>query len=527
MNIQLKGSCVTREALNYWKLVFPDEEDIKVDYYMFQKPIAVLASKKIETNEETLKKIEDKLIASKSVRDFVVKQLRASFDKTIIKENFKLNYYLIDFIDERMQLINYKDSFIEYREEIWDILKNDSNKVENDINIFKKYIDLFISRIKQFCPEERIILHKAYAIYLSNIDDKEYYLTDTFNYSNPNYKLNTLQGAIKRNNILLEIYKYMEEKYPNIKYIELPYENYYSPVDHRYGRGYYHYNEKYYIDFILKLKEIHDGKYKYVDVKKISNNNYNKLKELSNIISFNDVSLSYIEDIQKKINYQIDRLKLNLNDFNYKDNEVIYRDDNGKIIAKNIYKKGLLRIQKNYLKSNNFIINIFNDYGNIVESRYISEKKLNRIDYFDDRSYLIRCKFFENGKVIRDLIYSEYIKLGKVTSMAEYDLSGRKKIFAMYYGNGKVRSKTYYKDNNIYDRTEVFDNCGQLKEVRFYYPNKIQKENIQYGNGIKKKTIYYFSNGKTKKIVTYDNKGNIKSSISRKNDRESFLEETI
>lgn len=527
MNIQMKGSCVTREALNYWKVVFPDIEDIKVDYYMFQKPIAVLASNKIKVDEDIIKKIQTNLINSKAIRDFVVKQLDASFSKIVVKNQKKYDYYLMDFIDERMQLIKYKDSYIEYRDEIWKIINEEGIRVENTIDIFKEYIDKFINKIKEYYSEDRIVLHKAYAICNVKIYDEYYYLTDTFNISSQNYNLHTINGAVKRNNILSEIYRYIEDNYPNIKVIELPYYNYYSPIGHRYGRGYYHYDDQYYIDFVLKLKKINDNEYDANEVKKIRYENYDALNRLAQKSSFNNDCMKYINDIKSRVNNQIDLIQNKLFDFKYEKNDIIYRDDQGRIIMNISYERGLMKVQKIYNKGKITILNIFNEYGNISESRYLEDGQVYRTDFFDKYGYLIRSKYFENNKLIKDMSYYDYVKLGRAISVSEYNIDGTKKSFSMYYGDGKIRSKTYYTTNNIYEKTEIFESNGNLKELRLYYPNKIQKKSIQYNNGKERKIINYFSNGKPKEVISLDENSNIIKVMVRNNIRDELTEKIM
>ncbi|PAF33959.1 hypothetical protein CHH69_18435, partial [Terribacillus saccharophilus] len=65
--------------------------------------------------------------------------------------------------------------------------------------------------------------------------------------------------AVETNLYLSSLYEYIEAKFPEIHIIELKHMDYYSTHDHVYGRGYYHYNDEYYQDFLSALDGIVSG----------------------------------------------------------------------------------------------------------------------------------------------------------------------------------------------------------------------------------------------------------------------------
>lgn len=266
IDIVIKGGCTSREAFNYQKEQYGIDL-FNVSDYIFHKPIAALASEKVkEVDQSVIDKMKLAMINNNSVQDFIIKQVDSSFSKNFLadKKMEKTNndrYFLMDFISERKKLIEIGDSFIEYRKEFVDILKKEKinfQVIENTKELIFRYIDNFMEIIKSCFPEENIILHKAFAVNITKIGDMIYPLTSTFADPYNTSRINgySLLKVAKLNNLYLQIYNYIEKKYPNVLVLELPFKDYYSSVNHKYGRSIFHYNEKYYLDFLKRLKEL-------------------------------------------------------------------------------------------------------------------------------------------------------------------------------------------------------------------------------------------------------------------------------
>lgn len=530
INIQIKGSCVTREAFNYIDKIDKDNnKDINVKNYIFQKPIPVLGSKKIEcVNQKDIDKIKTNLINSGSVRNFVVKQVDTSFNKNYIKNNEdEDNYFVMDFIDERMKCIEIQGSYIEYRKEILDVIKKyDYKIIEYDFDLFKKYFDNFMNKVLEYYPMQKIILNKAFATLVTKSGSNIIPHTKTFK----NYNDKKIQGSysvkrgIEANKRLNQIYDYIIEAYPDIKIIELPMEKYYSEIDHKFGRGYYHYNEQYYIDFMNSLFDIIDGSEDVNMKNQIATENKYYIHLIEEKIKLSEILIEKIgiNNVQKEIN--LDELVMSHNN-SFISNTKVYSQ-----------KKTIVQFSRT---SSEYVYTVFNDNQDINTKVVLdNEEKLKTIETYSNgkKSTLINIddnricsvnKYNDQEIKIEDINMDEYINIGIPNSRTIYDKKGKKLEYLRYYGTGVISSKTIYDDNGRYKKSLFYNQRGKIKMERFYYITKNKKLDRYYKDGVLTKSEAYFPSGQKREIITYDKDKNILKRSYRQSELDEFIEDTI
>jgi len=98
----------------------------------------------------------------------------------------------------------------------------------------------FISRIRNYFPAQRVILHKAYwnEKFIEGEQIMDFPDTDLIR---------------SHNNLLREYYAFFERAFPGIKVIDMGKKNYLSDKNHRWGLQPFHYEAGYYCDFLDKL----------------------------------------------------------------------------------------------------------------------------------------------------------------------------------------------------------------------------------------------------------------------------------
>ncbi|MGG4507254.1 DUF6270 domain-containing protein [Heyndrickxia sporothermodurans] len=573
-DITIKGSCVSREAFNYQKELF-DEEIFYVSNYIFQKPIAVIESEKITNIEpDIIDKLKLELINKESVQDFVVNQVNNSFSKNFLKDvSSKEKFFLIDFVDERMNLIQLGDSFIEYRREFLNVLNKeniDFKIVKNTKDITFNIIDKFINNIKKKYPEKNIILHKAFAFNITKINNIMMPLTSTF--ANPLDRRSINSYSSKRstnvNLFFLELYNYIEANYPEIKIIELPIKNYYSPCDHKYGRGFYHYDNQYYFDFLQQLKKLLTNKNtKKDEVVAKENKRYiydlNQMqKVIANIYRTSDTSMFtknpeelLFRPLNTPIPYKVNNAGKPLIK-SYIINDLIpgimFFGNQGDIKAKFIFNKNneLERIYTFYKNKNIESITYFeNDWvtstslfdlnkrnitkeGNAetisrqydkVYSFYNPDKQLVLRIINNQKLKLKTFLFYENNRKTISISLSN----NKINRFVKYHLDGsifEEYIMGEYINIGNVQTKfryvkkkkkiryIFYPSGKLQARTLFAENGKYLKTELFDVDGEIRKEITFNNEGLKSQTIDYLAKGK-KKISNYFKTG-IRQSIA-------------
>jgi hypothetical protein len=529
INIEIKGSCVTREAFNFIKDL-NNSRDIKFNIinYIFQKPICVLGSNPISVvDNKTIENIQANLINSESVRDFVVRQVAYSFSKDFLKKDkgdALDSYFIMDFIDERMKTVKVDNSYVEYRNEIYnELTKYDHEIVLNSFDLFVEYFDKFMEKVLENYNLDKIILNKAYAVYKTNCNGKILPHSVTFeNYNDKKIQASySVKKASERNELLSKIYNYIEQKYPAIKIIELPIEEYYSEIDHTYGRGFYHYNKQYYIDFLERLLKIidntenkHEG-----EINSLRNKYY--IKGIKEKVQMAEALLKRADkDITRELNLDeivldtknaYNNIQINL------DKKVALKSSisNENLINYTFYnenQKPNAVLQLNDAQMINKV-NMYNENGKVHTQVLFKENKVYKVS-----------KFSSTGKRVQDVIIGEFLNIGVPQIKINYDSEGNRSQYIRHYGTGKVASKTLYNKDGSYNKTVYYDEEGNIERERIYYPSKIKKQDFVFKNGVVNQIEKFFSTGTKKEIQKLDSNGNVILTLSRSNQKESFTE---
>lgn len=235
VKIDIFGSCVTRDAFK------TTETDFTINKYFARSSIISQYSKPLNIKEEDIK------LPSNFQRRMVFFDLQKMFRRYI--ENSTSEYIIIDFIDERMNLIKLNhDSYITRSKEF----ANANLKIKNSTVLHRHNLPedlwfekaaLFINDIKKKFDLNKIILHKALW----------------------QEKYKTVAGELKafenteeiklNNNLLKTYYHFIEANLEGINVIDLN-DQFYSDESHHWGKSPFHYEQQYYKRFIDHLVSI-------------------------------------------------------------------------------------------------------------------------------------------------------------------------------------------------------------------------------------------------------------------------------
>ncbi|MEQ7803170.1 DUF6270 domain-containing protein [Priestia aryabhattai] len=231
------GSCVTRDALE-----FTENSQYSLEMYFARSSLISLYSTKVKIKRADIQ------LASNFQKKMVYYDLIKHFPR-YIKEN-EADYLLIDFIDERMEVLERNGSYVTRSNEFVhsnvneQIQYEESELTKEEINeLWKKSALQLIEDLKSRFNPEQIILHKALWRY-SYIDKDGEEQTFKEHY------------WIKRNNDKIDgYYKFFQENFPGIQVIYLN-DQYHADESNKWGLSPFHYEEKYYQAFIEQLNKI-------------------------------------------------------------------------------------------------------------------------------------------------------------------------------------------------------------------------------------------------------------------------------
>jgi hypothetical protein len=234
--IDILGSCVTRDAFE-----FPMASDYTPAPYFARSSLISIYSPSLEIKKEGI------ILKSQFQQKTVFNDLNKVFRQHI--NNSTSHFLIIDFIDERFDILKYKDSYLtnsdEYKNSNLPTILNTTTLEKNQeyFKLWELAALRFVQDLKIRQPKS-VILHKAFWC-------KKYIDKDGNIQSFPN------QERIDLNNKRLErMYAFVERNLPGIlKSIHLRGE-YLSDINHRWGLSPFHYESKYYEDFIKELKAI-------------------------------------------------------------------------------------------------------------------------------------------------------------------------------------------------------------------------------------------------------------------------------
>ncbi|WP_340081642.1 DUF6270 domain-containing protein [Terribacillus sp. FSL K6-0262] len=563
LHIEIKGSCVTRESFNY-----QDGKRYRVNKYIFQKPLKVLSSPPAALADEAaiIKEIKLQLTNKESVSDFVLKQVGDSFTKQFIKGG--ADYFIFDLIDERMPTLRIGDSYVERRPEIQEVLESHGvdflNEPGNAEDLYG-YIDTFLQDLQEYYPLDRVILHKAFAQF--KVSDGEQFVPLAYTFPDEGHRKYSARRAVETNLFLSSLYGYIEAKYPQIHIIELKHMDYHTTHDHVYGRGYYHYNDDYYRDFLHALDAIVNGE--PMDEERqnsLANDNKHLFKLQQSIL---DMTSGFETDERLMLTEMPDHKPKDIlfcNASGMKMYKLYYPNAakrgymfyiRNKIMAKVIIKEGrnyiytpdetgkfsaaaawngtgyrLLEEAKRFIEKNNEVSIIINKLQRVKllfrkEDFSVLLYNYNTLvaRYEFQHSFLHTARVFKpNGQLLEVLHAKGYKRAGRMASSYTYNEEGDLEQKTDFYLDGSMYTKLEYNPDGTYFRKIFYKNGRPHRAVEFR-DNKQIKRFVYYPDGSSlQQEVDFFEDGTRKKITIFDEGGNIKRVLSRDTPDENLTE---
>lgn len=351
MEICILGSCVTRDAFNYTK-------DLKLGIYIARTGMLSITSKPLNVS---IKELNNESNFQKRMVYWDLNKLIQSKVTDLIGE-----YLIIDLIDERLKRVMINGSIVTLSSELKKsgYLKDKKiSHVNFDIEEWKSSCDKFYDIITKKFSEKNIILNKVYCSerYIDNDGNKKEFNNEE------------LLHIKQFNKELEEMYSYFQSKFTNANVIYI--EEVLADENHIWGLAPYHYEEKYYIQFIEKLTDI---------INQNKENEYRKYKR----IAYSKIK-SYL---QSKNNIQSDKITealINNNTINseiYKGFELI--NDDKIWIDESKYSRSYLRIINGF----SYLLDTVYMFENTMNQNYINKsidiiKRWFNENNFDERKY--------------------------------------------------------------------------------------------------------------------------------------------
>lgn len=146
------GSCVTRDPLE--ELI--ESGKIKIESYISKTTI----TSQIHPPLNIVDTINDK-------NDFLTRMVKIDQDKSFFSEieEKEFDYLLIDFIDERIPVVDISNSCLTFTRTLSDHSKEINYDKKYDARSSDKYfknLRLFFNKINTLIPQEKIIIHRAW-----------------------------------------------------------------------------------------------------------------------------------------------------------------------------------------------------------------------------------------------------------------------------------------------------------------------------------------------------------------------------
>ncbi|GHH97447.1 DUF6270 domain-containing protein [Neobacillus kokaensis] len=232
--IDIFGSCVTRDA-------FALDNPFTINRYFARTSIISQYSKAINIREDEIQ------LSSRFQQRMVYNDLQKMFRRYI--QNPSSDYFIIDLIDERMNLIKLKQGPYITRSKEYDNakLKLDQvsilNRLQLPENLWFEKAELFIEDLKKKFDLNKIILHKVFW--------QEKYKTAAGDLR----EFENIEVISQNNRLLNTYYSFIENHMDGIHVIDLN-GKYYSDETHRWGKSPFHFEEEYYKEFLQQLQTI-------------------------------------------------------------------------------------------------------------------------------------------------------------------------------------------------------------------------------------------------------------------------------
>lgn len=239
MAINIIGSCVTRDVFECVK------NNFKLKNYFARTSFISLMSPPLNVTETQLS------LNSNFQKQSVLADLNKNiWDKLSIASSE--DYIIIDLIDERFNLYQINDTYFTrsnelvssgFLESLSEV--NELNRLSDEVTtLWYEKTKNFFDKLLTIYTEDKVIIHKTkwQTQYLDKFRNIK-----TFQ---------ELKGINNKNIMLEKYYAFIQAAYPSILFIDMTQDEYLSDENHTWGLAPYHFEKKYYLDFISRLKEI-------------------------------------------------------------------------------------------------------------------------------------------------------------------------------------------------------------------------------------------------------------------------------
>ena len=279
-NVIILGSCITRDAFNF------SNDQYEIPHYFARTSLISLMSKSLLIDKSKIN------LTSAFQKKCIVQDLEKSFFQIISESKF--DFILIDFIDERFNLLKLNDSFITKSNELvasglidefnfTEIVRN-----EDLLSTWEKSAKDFFKTLLRYIPAHKVIIHKGAW--------KTKYINEDGTISEFS---NQLQQIEKQNKYLHYYYQFIKENFNEMKVLDMTNEELYCSVDHRWGLSPYHFEDRYYELFLQKLDLI----VKEMDSKNLADV-FEIVKKNSVVLYENDLFVHKINNVEVDINFE-------------------------------------------------------------------------------------------------------------------------------------------------------------------------------------------------------------------------------
>lgn len=243
--ISILGSCDSRDTLRINNEVYGDDSNIKLSSYIARNSISCALTPPITFSESDLDSIDS---------PFIRKCVKLDLNKTAVNDvllslQSKDSILLIDFMDERFDLLSINNSFVTVS---WDYRKTTHYK-ENKNNEYLTFdssskkemtlssLDRIISAVIRKIPVENI--------YILNFPMATHYIDEGYSipFDEARYSI------VRYNNFLREIISKITEKHVGVNMISPPNWMVYGDKNHLWGAHPYHYNKLLYLFSAQKI----------------------------------------------------------------------------------------------------------------------------------------------------------------------------------------------------------------------------------------------------------------------------------
>ncbi|MGG3456041.1 accessory Sec system protein Asp2 [Paenibacillus rhizolycopersici] len=227
--VDIFGSCVTRDVFRVVGVT-----DIELNYHARTSIISQM-SEPVQISKDEI------VLESQFQKKMVTNDLEKNFIQTLEGANI----LIIDFVDERFDLLKYNDSILTRSVEFVRSgleeklpLERIARFQETTFELWGNKADKFIKQILSIVPKDRIFLHEAYWAY------------EFVNAEGIIEKFENIEEIKKNNDMLKRYYDYFKKLCPGIKVVSG------EPVgdaQHVWGKSPLHYTDNYYLDIYQQI----------------------------------------------------------------------------------------------------------------------------------------------------------------------------------------------------------------------------------------------------------------------------------